>query len=1043
MIAWLALSTIGLYRAGACGLPIEPDMKLADGSKPTFLYEDEPYTWRVDPTRFPSIGYTFWFFPGSQSGQRQDGALGQRLSQGILVPRNWKTFPIDVGRNEGEKFDSFGNYREPKVYGATFSKRITSPVAGGRRTSFSRFAFSRSSFLDLPGRLPMLKHHYNFENLASTSAERRDILKEFGPIWLRDKLENGGNIPPNLIVFACPFRLPELPPDTDSDGPVRVVEVYDETYEIPTEWTITDWAVDWNMDRQNIGYNPGDQFMGARALNYTHTYVTPSDPAEYVVEINMAVTLKMLATWTWYEQVRDDEGQIAGTYGPYKLKITGEAYKSSSGLGSSSAVPEIWTVRVLDKTPPISYRLVDDGTGSDPYRLYGTTGDLIKEWNEGLGMLPGNPRNQDTVVIRVLENNPHINLDDPYQALGGNVSKIQLPPGGYWGFQVSDFVNPWVCPEHYKLEERQPQSGACPQCSRPLERDFLDYTWGITQNSSGTKTVDGKGTTFRYFAGMNPADDQLKLVDSKMNGWVVEIEVVGDDPQRMGLFSRGQLSTQVLYSVQMYDYNYEKGYLCGQPGHDHGQCDCTAVNRDKFVWVEIPVDHANKTVEVYDANGRVVSGGISGSGERSDPAYSVMEITVPIEMLAEPLGWHFATTSIDYTDPWGKEHRGWGAGGRLKYFVAAGDGSGNFNAPYWIASDSQRHILNDVYPVRWSASDGLEDPIAAADLRDATVRSAKGTGLGEAVSNEDWATWPSLANSFGHPAEPWPLRPAGNEQDPENGVFYPPEFGDRNQWGRYGHIIAVDDDVPTLKLNVREGSLRRTFSFGDIAWGDYKRKAYRECLRTNETVFTQTNKDTLREPKDLEYLLTTRLFTPGENVDIEWEFKDTAQDGYRHMGQKIQDGSFNPWCYRLQFTGDTEQYALWTSEDIRLVFDLFTVGTKICARDNINEFNPGAQPGGISTPFNAAKQTYDTFAVVDGELQFEQEMSYVFRSTNVENPPRDCFVEVKAADLTLPVLTTKDSLKIKTGGPYERLLKVFFYVARTGMTRVTLEEKEK
>jgi len=907
---WCLICLSAAVRVDACSLPVEPDMKLLDEGKASELYEDEPFTWMVEPTRFPSIGYKFWLFPVDQSGRRQDGALGQALSASLLLPDYYKTFIVDLGGDRSGNWTE-DTFVEPRVFGAMYNKFLTGPVAAGRRTSFNTFPFNTGSLLDIPGRWPVPRHHPNFERKFDLHQDKVDALKDFGPRWLRTKIDEDGDYARNIIVYYCPSTLPENALDADSDGIIKVVVVKDTKYIPPSEWEIQDWAVDWNMDMENIGYNVGERYLGTQATEFPFTYTTPSGAAEYQLEINVAVDLALLADWTWYEEEIDEDGESLGLFGPYKMRITGNAVKSSSGLNSSTATPESWNVRVHDKTPPIAHIM-------EPKSLYATTGDLISDWNGTLGAVEGNPQNPEKITIKVLENNPQI------------------------------------------------------------------------------------------FSG-----------------------------DKLGNYDPDKRIMRALYSVQMYDYDYVRGHLCGQPGHAHpDQCDCAAVNRDKFVWVEIPVDVADATVTVYDSQGRVVntrqaiSTGITaavGSGDDTDPACAVLSLEIPVIEFDEPVGWHFATGSGEYTDPWGHTHRGWENGGRLKYFVAAGDGSGNYNPPGWIWPSPTIKVLQNTIGSSWedTGSAAVEETLAAADLKGASSYSV----AGETLLNSRWDSW---ENESDHPAV-WPFEPD---------ITFPSEFDEIESFGTGGNIVVIDDDLPTVKININDGATRRIFSFGDRTWGDYKRAAYHKCLQTKAAVKTRTNKDTFNSAPYLP-LPSGKPYSATDNTETDWVFNSSSgPEGFREMGTMINADEFNPWYFRLPVT-PPHRFGLWSTEDIRLRFDLYSVGRDIYARDNINEYKTEEPRSGIATTFSPSLETYSSFTLVDGagEIELNDTMSYVFRSPNVENPPRSCYLEVEVKDQA-PVEFTLDDQLIKVGGPFSRRLKVDFYITRMGMSTITLEKKE-
>ncbi len=1061
VVATFVLVLIGTAAIEACSVKLDPRIVM---SGPNVVYEDEENTWTCELIDF-SLGSASKII--NLLNPPEDIAP-------VLFPTNFKNCPFDMN---GE------------VSGAEYRFSLRNPdSAWGREQLKDR---KIKEWLDLPGRFP-----------HSSGVDR-----EIDGVKLTGDADGS--------ECAVYYQIVE------GENLIESVEIIKEQWVDTTMWETKASAVKWNMDFNNLGYSLTEErierdFMQAQSYQrgdsgtvqgqsgttvQSFVYDTPSEPEEYQIKVTIGTEMTMTGTWQWYElkrtrkftratnpssgreeifvwpesaaaainkkletfmlknglmgnedlspaerqmmisQYRDmidaymmaqttiltkigdisqDEIQIAvdnsidefiqtgkissgniGTEsGPFTIDIVGEVVKESGGP-NSSVKPGLIKVMVRDKTPPMAFHFKDSQI------LYGTTGDLISEWND---------KRKDS-EFTALTNNP-----------------IQ--------------GNPPIVPENPEF-----------------------VTARVIEN--------------------NPCIDNFTL--------------------------------SFYYVKQVLDYEPVTGLHCRKKGFDHSaSCDCFPVYRERFEWVkaaEVTAEDLDGDIvmkEKYDFNGDPVDGD-TGEGGETDPAYCVITWKIPLTVFEEPLSSHFATTSIEYTDPWDFTHTGWGDGGRLKYMVHMAHeaeiedaqlepvdlddlGKGTMDWPDIyvdaIFEDLDGHpgnMLSNTYKITMDKNskgiitvEGLAFPDKVWIHYEEIPPTTSYGKLFEAPANwqEIVSEPPALAGFSNRGAatgnslakldvEPPYMAVAKLDQPFENDSLkiqmpdftvpedfrkgdYPGDtfFQDYNittrYFGRFGVIKVFDDDRPSLRLNISDNSfLKQTFSFGHIWLSDFKREAFQEARKTRDLASTDSNTDTLDTFKS--YIGEDIPLRPyPENNEDDFEFLEfnagDAKNGYKDQGEMITNGKFNPWFFALYNRPryglfepvDNKLYGYWIPEDLRLQFDCDMMRKGIKACDNINTYLVDAEnPGGIQTKIDPLTDMYETLVLKDGDQKGHEHHgvnNYNFRDINFgddcpKHLERECSVELTVTDLA------PEEVK----GPLSRRLKVWFYVTGTDIRTYTIE----
>ena len=863
--------------------PLDPKI-LFEGDNPTDIEEDTTHTWKVRMQDVSALSGVIQLF----------GSTYQTL------PENYKTFPGWIG--DGPVFGA--EYKFAMLYnGLDFSGN--SPryrfIEEGRGKSFEQLN-------ELPGRFPE-KH---------TPA-----------------VMSSANLGPNDVLCNS---------SGDSIEIYKSGYVYDPRNQKGAEWQVTSWATFWSMDVKNLGFNGPEEsvesgqityegrtggrdspvvYAGTGKMEYTFTYLTPSDPDKYVIQVDAAVELKLSSVYQWFEVKRngpsvnpatgdpypvrtpvygpdgttiigyENHSSVQWVHGPFYCSVTGVGYKSSSGVGVATPSPAIMTCMVRDNTPPCAMRF------ENSQQLYGTTGDLLEEWNGTYGTAP-NPANPDVIKVQVVDNNPNLAI-----------------------------------------------------------------------------------TEMRKTAGVRYKPENFKI----------------------GFY----------YVTQVYNYQPVKGFLCGNQGYSHGtSCDCFPVYRENFVWVklgDLAADDARVTGAKFNFNGEAMSGKY-GEGADTDPAYCILTWEIPIADIKEPLGWHYATTSEQYTDKWGFTHPGWG-NGILKYMAYISDGSGYATPDGW---DSDAKWIHQETGEQNPGVSGYPDT-AARNAADLIVVDATGTR----VANDP------------HPGQPDFNLATG--------------FRDDEHFGNYGFITVYDNDKPSLRLNFTDASLRspvpQSFTFGNIWYGDFKRASFQQARRTNASVSTTSSKDIVADAN-------LRPYTDDDNsgdLGLQWVFRDgDTETGIKEQGNLMgmRPCKFNPWYYKLFGTAyagtynlftpqNDRQYGFWMTEDVRVRFDFLNYSPEINAMDNINTYRTsGAAPGGVEN---------STSSVVLRDGSSTQNLRYPEPgSINFRSPNRGDGADIRECSLEA---TVADQGPTEVGGPFSRNVKIYLYVTGSEMRVFTLQDKEK
>lgn len=799
------------------------------------------------------------------------------------------------------------------------------------------------------------------------------------------------------------------------------VEIIREKYIAPTQWVVEDQGVAWNMDKNNLGYNGEEEQIDNVAMEYTpntvgdmrggpvwagsgasereFVYQTPSAPEEYVMEVSIGTTLSMVGTWQWYEMKRTRRFERMPD------PITGEETIMVFPGSVAEYVNELFELYMRNQG------LVDsDVTNADTRRtLIAPRRQQVEDFIVGrfndLAAFSGTPTSdiRDAVDTCI----------DEWIATGtvsmGAVEYIHGP------FTVDITGNAIK------------QSGTASSSVRPgiINIKVQDTTSPQHFHFTGSQTL--YGTTGDLVSEWNEKRERYNY-DLPANPENITVQVIENNPSHAS--SDLPFSVSFYYVTQLLDYHPIKGKYCGQKGYVHGEsCDCFPIYLEKFVWIKAgEIDHTseNVTVTKYDFNGYPMDGD-TGEGGPTDPAYCVIEWEIPLTELKEPLSPHFATTSETYTDPWGNLHPGWGSGGVLKMMVFAKDGR-NLETPFgW--KENITFIEQGEYEGWEYASGNLNDPIAALNVR------------------EPYVAQDSNGEFFRIPAD----RPP-NFNVPES--FVDDEYFDPGLFGRFGKIVVYDDDRPNVRINISDNSfLRRTFSFGNIWMGDFKREAFQKARQQRTRVYTLTNRDTLQKKDGIgrrpyvKFIDVDASGEPGTDPEL-WEFKyGDLRDGYKTQGTMIADEKFNPWFfdlydnpyvseYSLFSSRDENMYGYWVPEDLRLSLDFISIPKEVMACDNINTYRTSdPNRGGIATPFGPVTRTYETFVLRDGLDRFKNITTYNFRDLNRGQNvrPRECSVFVRVEDLA----------DEKIGGPLAREVKVYFYVAGTDMKSYTIDRKHK
>jgi len=800
------------------------------------------------------------------------------------------------------------------------------------------------------------------------------------------------------------------------------VEIIREKYIEPTQWVIEDQGVAWNMDKNNLGYNGEEEQIDNVAMEYTPNtvgdmrggpvwagsgaserefiYQTPSAPEEYVMEVSIGTTLSMVGTWQWYEMKRTRRF-VRGSD-----PVTGEETLLVLPGSVAEYVNELFELYMRNQ----GLVETDDMNADTRRSLISPRRQQVEDFIVGRfrdvaefdGTPPSEIREAVDLCITVWIETGTINM--------GAVEYIHGP------FTV-DITGQAV-----------KQSGTANSSVRPgiINVKVLDKTPPQYFHFKDSQTL--YGTTGDLVSEWNDKREHFNY-SLPANPENITVQVIENNPSHAS--SDLPFSVSFYYVTQLLDYHPIKGKYCGQKGYVHGDsCDCFPIYLEKFVWIkggEIDNTSENVTVTKYDFNGYAMDGD-TGEGGPTDPAYCVIEWEIPLTDLKEPLSPHFATTSETYNDPWGNRHPGWGRGGILKMMVHSMDGANLETPPGW--KEGITYVEQGEYE-GWEYSSGnLNDPVAAMDVLDPYLALSYNQEI--VRINEEF-----LTPDFNVPES-----------------FIDDEFFDKGYFGRFGKIIVYDDDRPNVRINISDNSfLRRTFSFGNIWMGDFKREAFQKARRQRSRIYTLTNRDTLQKKDEISrrpfvaYIDGDPSGEPGEDPEL-WEFEfGDLPDGYKDQGGLIADEKFNPWFfdlfgspyvseYRLFDPADDNMYGYWVPEDLRLSFNFVMVPQEVMACDNINTYKTGdPNRGGIVTSFDPGSQTYETFVLVDGSDRMHNITTYNFRDLNRGQNVRrrECSVFVRVEDLAAA----------EVGGPLARELKVYFYVAGTDMKSYTIDRKHK
>lgn len=800
------------------------------------------------------------------------------------------------------------------------------------------------------------------------------------------------------------------------------VEVMREEYIDPTQWDVTTVGVSWNMDAGNLGYNGEEELIEANILNYesyqrgdsatvwggsgetvqNFTYTTPSDPEAYNVVVSIGTEMTMVATWRWFE-----------------IKRT-RRYVRTTDPASGEEVIAVIPVDAIQAV-------------NELFELYLRTENILQDGNPNAGerqSVISDHRDQiDEFIMGHVSVVTKVGIVDQYeiQNLIDQCVDEFVASGQIQSDAIEYMHGPFIVDIAGSAIK---ETGGSNSSVRPGELDVMvmDKTPPLffhLENSQVLNCTTGdlvsewndKRERYGYDLPENPASVTVRIIEN--NPCMKTL----DKPFNAGVY----------YVTQLSDYQHIEGKFCGKTGYDHPEtCDCFPVYREKFVWVKLDeIDHTNPniTVEKYDYTGQPVDGD-TGQGGETDPAYCVLTWNIPLEKFKEPMSTHFATTSRRYTDPWGHEHPGWDNGGRLKIMVHMVDSAGLEMPGGWLGFDGIKYQPPD-YDGWETNQTNLEHPVAAHDLLP-----------------------PYLAvNQYGQIARiDQALRDMPDFTVPdfflEDGLFDP------NYWGRCGIINVYDDDRPTVRLNISDRSfLRRTFSFGNIWMGDYKREAFQKARKNRSRVYTLSNQDTVQRVGGVSQRPYVK-YLDGDAIEdrygdperLEFKYGDTKR-GYIKQGTMIANNQFTPWFYGLYNNPYADDYGLfvppddrlygyWVPEDLRLSFDLIMVPDHILACDNINTYmTEGQNPGGISTYIDPATGRYETFVLKDGIDKYPGVTSYNFRDKN-RGPGarrRDCSVFVRV----------EDSAPAEIRGPFAREVEVYFYVAGTDIKTYTIKKDQK
>lgn len=531
----------------------------------------------------------------------------------------------------------------------------------------------------------------------------------------------------------------------------------------------------------------------------------------------------------------------------------------------------------------------------------------------------------------------------------------------------------------------------------------------------------------------NPEEIVVRFVDN--NPWIEvspgEIESTG------GLFDPGDLEIQFYYAIQLNDYTGRKGERCGKPGFQHPYtCDCIASYGETFTFVRKRLGPSTEGVS-YAVQGYTQD----AVPTDTDPAYSVVECRFPVEMLDEAMGPHFATTSKHYRDTWGARHSGWDKGRRLKYFPVVNDGSGNINPPFFRTSFE----TVDGLEIFWNGPAFIEEN-ETADGEVTALRSALAAldisgpsyvrdGKWKICANEDVTDDPDWINQCGQTPS-WPPEPEI--------VSLPDWFPQQvDYFGTYGFITVYDNDRPNVTMSVTDTRLNKTFMFGNVFYGDFKRAAYRTARERLGKVKTTSNRDRLDEPvriyfkprKYTEFEPSELVpFSEADNQEATWQFKANLVSGNimqsdMRQGKLVERGEFCPWLFRIipEFATHVVPMkpGLCIQEDVRLIFS-------VRARDNINTFQTGEKAGGIVTSSDPVSNLYNTFYIYENGKEFRGEGIYHFRVPFEGPGGGSAFAQVTVEDDAPPI----------TGGTHSRCLTVHLFVLPSTMKVFTLQEDE-
>ncbi|MDP7420519.1 MAG: hypothetical protein QGH40_01510, partial [bacterium] len=401
--------------------------------------EDTTHTWKVRMQDVSQVGGIIDLFDPTN---------------GIAtLPSNYKLFPVEFGGSP--------------VVGATYNVQLLNGGKDyqGNRTLYSLFPMRVNMSARWLNLLPGVKKSRYFPDGVPESTIKNRCMQDIV------RSSSGATI--EIWDPGTGYVRDPLTGDTTD-----WIEVGSTT----PHWKIVTWSTMWNMDLLNIGVNGPEESVesgdltytnytrgdspvtigGSGSMEYKFSYLTPSEPDTYTIQVIASVDLELRAVYRWYEVKRkrgklcyDDRGDyidpvpggrsgvkydsfgnvesydpphssVDWIHGPFYCLVTGKGSKSAADTKSvTNPRPDIYHVMVRDTTPPSTVYFEN----SNP--LYGTTGDLISEWNK----IVDDPKNPEFITVKVVDNNPSLANEDLRK------NKVTVKPGGPddWRYDETTF----------------------------------------------------------------------------------------------------------------------------------------------------------------------------------------------------------------------------------------------------------------------------------------------------------------------------------------------------------------------------------------------------------------------------------------------------------------------------------------------------------------------------------------------------------------------------------------------------------------------------